>query len=465
MTTDAQLLRQYVEQGSEPAFEELVARYVNLVFSAALRQVSGDRELARDVAQTTFTALAKKAGSLPQDVVLGGWLYRHTSFVARQTVRGERRRRAREEKAALMEPMTQDPQPEWEQLTPLLDEAMGRLGTNDRDAIVLRYFERRELRDVGAALGTSEEAAKKRVSRAIEKLRAFFKRRGLDLSSTTLAALLAANAVSAAPPGLTAALSSAALAGAAATGTGAGLLFWKFMVITKLKMAVSGAVVLAGLAVVQHQALQALRQENQALQGQQLELEKLRADNTRLAQVQADAKELARLQAEHLELLRLRGQVGGLKRQLSEAQQARARDAAALGEKPLTDAQEQQKQMAIAKMIYAKNWMLAWHLYASEHHDQFPTNFEEATSFLPASSRDQPNLTTDQFEILYQGAKTNVLEPNKTIVLREKEATQSLDGGWHRAYAFADGHSEIHKADNGDFAPWEAEHIQKPAAP
>src|SRR2546422_6749954 len=135
MTDDFQLLRKYVETSSEEAFAQLVERYLNLVYSAALRQVGGDAQLAQDVAQTVFVALSRKARALPNDTVLGGWLYRHTSFVARQTIRAERRRRIREKVAAEMYALNTDSELAWEHLEPVLDKAMQRLGALDRDAL------------------------------------------------------------------------------------------------------------------------------------------------------------------------------------------------------------------------------------------------------------------------------------------------------------------------------------------
>ena len=142
MTDDAQLFRRYAEEGSEQAFGELVARYINLVYSAAVRQ-TGDAHLAEDVAQAVFTELARKARALPREVRLGGWLYRHACFVAAQAARTERRRQARERRSLEMNGLNDHSEPDWEQLAPFLDEAMKHLGTTDRDAILLRYFEAR----------------------------------------------------------------------------------------------------------------------------------------------------------------------------------------------------------------------------------------------------------------------------------------------------------------------------------
>src|SRR5437016_2255895 len=133
-TDDAQLLRRYTEERAEPAFGKLVARHIDLVFSAALRVVGGDRHLAQDVTQTVFADLARKAGTLPRDVVLAGWLYRHACFTAAKTVRAERRRRIREKTAMELNALNDNTEPNWEQIAPVLDEAVNQLDASDRDA-------------------------------------------------------------------------------------------------------------------------------------------------------------------------------------------------------------------------------------------------------------------------------------------------------------------------------------------
>ena len=334
MTDDAELLRLYAEERSEQAFGELVKRYVDLVYSAAIRRVGNDTHLAEDVAQTVFTALARKARAIPSDVVLGGWLYRHACLVAAQTVRSESRRRVREDHAATMNALNADTDPLWEQLAPLLDEALQRLGVHDRDAIVLRYFQGQDLRGVGTALGVGEEAARKRVSRALEKLREHFKRRGLTLSTAALAALLAGNAVTAAPSGVAASISAAALAGVAVNGWTA-LTIFKFMSMTKLKIGIAGAVLAAGVAtpiLIEQQTLKALRQENQALATQNPRMIKPDAENRNLSERLARAQQATTLSQSQLhELLRLRGEVGLLRKDSQEL--ARLRVAQSAGDR------------------------------------------------------------------------------------------------------------------------------------
>ena len=234
MTDDARLLREYAEQRDESAFTELVARHVDLVYSVARRRVAGDTHLAEDVVQTVFLDLSRQAAKLPPALVLPGWLCRHAFFVASTKVRAERRRRAREQEAAQMTTPSGATDTEWERISPLLDEALQGLVSTDRDALVLRYFEGFDLRTVGQALGTSEDNAQKRVSRALEKLRRSLARRGMTLTAGSLAVALAAETARAAPAGLAGHVAAAALTGA---GTGSGsLLTWiKLMAWAKAK--------------------------------------------------------------------------------------------------------------------------------------------------------------------------------------------------------------------------------------
>lgn len=220
MSDDAKLLRQFADDGDEAAFSELVSRHINLVYSAAVRQLAGDAHLAQDVTQTVFTDLARKARSLSQGVVLAGWLYRATHFASAKIVRTERRRQAREKEAMSMQDSDAEVVPRWDQLAQSLDVAIAELKTSDRDAVLLRYFERKELRAVGAALGISEDAAQKRVGRALEKLRMILSRRGVALSSVALASVVAENAVQAAPSGLAGTIAHSSLAGASTAATG-----------------------------------------------------------------------------------------------------------------------------------------------------------------------------------------------------------------------------------------------------
>jgi len=213
--TDQQLLRDYAEHRAEGAFAELVRRHVDLVYSAAVRMVH-DAHLAEDVSQDVFAALAKNAPRLRNGCALPGWLHHTTQHLAANAIRTEVRRRAREREAVTRnELLATESNPTWEAIAPHLDAALGELSESDRNAVLLRYFENRSLCEVGQALGTSDDTAQKRVSRAVERLRGFFARRGVAVGASGLVVLLSANAVQAAPAGLTLTIST----GAAMAGT------------------------------------------------------------------------------------------------------------------------------------------------------------------------------------------------------------------------------------------------------
>jgi RNA polymerase sigma factor (sigma-70 family) len=213
MNDDMALVREYAAHQSEPAFATLVARYLNLVYSSALRQV-GDAHLAAEITQTVFIILARKADSLNRKTILPGWLYRTTRFVAADALK-ELRRRQRRELEATMSSLTDEADaptdPVWEHLAPLLDEGMAQLRTADHDAIVLRFFQNRSLQEVGDALGVEERAAQKRVARSLEKLRSFFAKRGIALTAGIVASAVSANSVHAVPIGLAKTVSALAL--------------------------------------------------------------------------------------------------------------------------------------------------------------------------------------------------------------------------------------------------------------
>jgi RNA polymerase sigma factor (sigma-70 family) len=235
---DYDLLAEYSADGAEGAFTALADRYVNLVYSAALRQVH-DPHLAEEVTQVVFILLARKARSFRQGVILSGWLLRSTRFTAANMLISQFRRIRREQQAVEMQ-TTSTGESTWEQVAPLLDEALAHLGDRERNVIALRFFEQKPLKEVGAALGIDEDAAQKRVARAVERLRKFFVKRGVILSAMAMVGMLQANAVQAAPAGVASAVAAiAAVKGAAAAGSTATLLqtTLKVMAWSKLKIA------------------------------------------------------------------------------------------------------------------------------------------------------------------------------------------------------------------------------------
>jgi RNA polymerase sigma factor (sigma-70 family) len=208
---DMELVREYGRSNSEAAFAALVSRHLNPVYSVALRQTR-DPHLAEEVTQAVFIILARKAKSLGEKTILSGWLCRAAQYASADALKARRRRQFREREAHL-QTASQEPGPDvWAQIGPLLDLAMAQLGDKDHHAMVLRFFENKSLQEAGAALGTSKDAAKMRVSRALERLRVFLQRRGVGCTAAAIAEAVAANSVQAAPPAMATVVTSAALA-------------------------------------------------------------------------------------------------------------------------------------------------------------------------------------------------------------------------------------------------------------
>ena len=353
--TDLQLLARYTSQRAEDAFAEIVRRHLDLVFSAALRQVRSP-QLAEEVAQSVFTDLARNAHRLAPcdrpatgkdgaganyhtgrapDTILTAWLYQVTRRTAIDVVRRESRRQLREQIATEMNAMNERAhfakcalEPDWTEIEPLLDEAMQALDDTDRAAVLLRYFENKSLREVGQALGTSDDAAHKRVSRAVERLREFFAKRGVTVGASGLAVVLSANAVQAAPAGLAATISAAAAIAGTAISTSTAVTFTKTIAMTTIQKTIIIAVVAGAVVVGFYQARQAsnLRSQVQTLKRQQeqqaalsnqvqaLQQERDRATNA-LASI---SDENAALKKHPTEVLKLRGEVGRLRRESAE---------------------------------------------------------------------------------------------------------------------------------------------------
>lgn len=255
MNDDLTLLREYAWRNSEDAFAALVSRHINLVYSVALRQVR-NTSLAEEVTQAVFIILARKAGSLGDKIILSGWLCRATRNVAANALKVQYRRESREHEAHMQNILNESaPDQAWSEIAPLLDSAMGRLAKKDHDALVLRFFENRNFREIGAAMGASEDAAKMRVSRALEKLRNIFTSHGIRSTTAVIAGTVSANSVQTAPVALAKSVTAAALAkGATASASTLTLIkgVLKLMAWTKTKTAivVTAGVLLTGTATV-----------------------------------------------------------------------------------------------------------------------------------------------------------------------------------------------------------------------
>ncbi len=325
--TDLELLARYTRHHAEDAFAEIVRRHLGLVHSAALRQVRSP-QLAEEVAQSAFVDLARSAAKLKPGTILTAWLYQVTRRTAIDVVRGEASRQLREQIATEMNAMNATAA-DWTHIEPLLDEAMHELDDTDRAAVLLRYFENKSLREVGAALGASENAAQKRLARAVETLRDFFAKRGVTVGTSGLVVVISANAVQAAPAYLALGVATSALAASASlvassSGVTSASTLLGIMTTATLKTTVA-AVVLAGLTaglLLQRSSMRRLQADNDDLKRQLVEASAPQAEassNTvSVAGLQIDEAELSRLRAQQAELLRLRGQVGLLNQRLAE---------------------------------------------------------------------------------------------------------------------------------------------------
>ena len=309
--TDQQLLQDYSERRAEPAFTELVHRYIDLVYSAAVR-MARDTHLAEDVTQSVFLALAKSAPQLTECRVLSGWLHQTTQNLAANVVRSEVRRRIREQEASAMnEWLSAHPDASWEGVAPYLDAALGELSSAERDAVLLRYFEKKSAAEMADILGISHEAAQKRVTRAVERLRELLSKRKVTIGAGGLAALISANAVQSAPAALATGVAAATLA-----GTGRATSITKTIAMTAFQKLLLTAAVTVGIVTpifILHSDQAKLAQQNRAIQQRANRLAELEQANTQLASRVAHAGKSNELTAsQQLNLLQLRGQVARL---------------------------------------------------------------------------------------------------------------------------------------------------------
>lgn len=288
--SDGELLAGYAREGSESAFRTLVSRHVHLVFATALRQ-AGNRQLAEEITQSVFVVLARKAPSLARHETIAGWLHRTALLESKARIRAELRRQRREDIAAALAasdppvttPVDQDP------VVQLLDEGLMALGDAERSAVLLRFLEGRTFADVGRSLGVSEEAARKRVDRAIERLAGFFRCRGFSSASNAvgLVPMLLSQGAPVVPAHLPAAAAAAGLAAGAGGSTLAAAVSW-MMRVTPTQGLVAGVLLClapAGWSVSVSRADAALQlAERQALEAQQSALAAARAELQSLQQ-------------------------------------------------------------------------------------------------------------------------------------------------------------------------------------
>ncbi len=495
---DPELLGRYVRTGDEDAFRQIVERHIHLVWAAA-RRINRCDEAVRDIAQEVFTTLARKAPTLPPGTVLTGWLHRTACHVAWRVARDEARRSWREREATDQHALTMDDparQHAAEALLPVLDAALDELPDADREVILLRYLAAKPLAEVGAAFHIGEDAAQKRVARATDRLRDVLQRRGVTVTGGLVTAALSVAAADLAPAGLASAVSAGALA------TSAPL---TLLVLMKSKLIIASVVV---AAVVGVPLLLELR-KNQALEA---ELTALRArpvptSGPKPVAVSPDAAELARLREEHGELLRLRAEITDLRRRAGgvggpdaarrsgEAEEKAAATVEALSMLKMG------RDASIKRIIVSnagKALGFAARIYAEDHGDKLPTNFDQFRAEMSKVRTDEERrhveeeqaelkemqaagiqkipellrvdmkaLSTEAYDSFEFFPHERVIDerrdPDK-ILFRERQPRRLPNGTWSRVYCFADGHPEIVDNPTGDYAEFERKHTATAAS-
>jgi RNA polymerase sigma factor (sigma-70 family) len=437
--TDQQLLRDYGQHRSETAFAELVRRHVDLVYSAAVRMVC-DPHLAEDVTQAVFAALAQNAPQLTGRVVLSGWLHRTAQNLAANTVRSDVRRRAREQEAAAMdEILSTGTDANWQDIAPHLDAALGELSEPDHDALLLRYFERKSAREMAQRLGTTEEAAQKRVNRAVERLRELLARRGVTVGAGSLILAVSAHAVQASPIGLAGAISTAAGLGGTTIAATATATTAKAIAMTTLQKAVVGTALAAaiGAGIYEAHEVSVLRSqvnEAAALQGGAKNSEQEQAALTekiqQLTRERDDAtgtvallrEENDRFRRASTELLRLRGQVGTLRQEKDDLRTA------------LTNAAQQSPA---------------------------PETYETAIWHAQGNIVPTP---LSHYEVVYEAAWTNTAAVNhpKSVTIFRASQTSASNGKWFKTYGWAGGDNRTYVQPDGGFDAWEQQLAPEP---
>jgi RNA polymerase sigma factor (sigma-70 family) len=309
---DFELLRDFARNGDQPAFSTLVRRHLNLVFGSAARK-AGDHGGAEEISQNVFGALARKAWRFAPDDSLPAWLHQTTLLEAKFWLRGELRRRRREQTAAELGTTmnASDEQSALRALIPLVDEALLSLREKDRAALLLRYYESRSLREVAGALGVREDAAQKRVAGAVEKVARFFQRRGIKTATGAIAIAVLEQTSGGAPAAAAAGILRAAAQLAPPALAGLPALLSRFAGLTKAQTVAVCVAVSAAPAAWQWNEARGLHQATAALQSQQ------NSATTRQAQASAD-------------LDRMRAESARLEDALTEAGRAQARNQQAL---------------------------------------------------------------------------------------------------------------------------------------
>jgi RNA polymerase sigma factor (sigma-70 family) len=493
MAPDNELLARWLKTGSEKDFGELVQRHLGMVHSAALRVVNGDQHLAEDVTQTVFADLARKARTLRDRPSLAGWLHTSARYAAMTHLRGEHRRRQREQEAHAMPTDPSTDAFDWSDLQPVIDDAVGDLSTKDREALLLRYFENRSHREIGEILGLSDNAARMRVERALDKVRRLLAKRGVTSSASGLAAALLAHTTLGTASLTAAQITATAVTASAAVGSGFTLLH--LMTATQLKTGLAAVAIVAGLSVpivVQHRAIDGLESKNAAMAEQIQRIVLVEADNARLRGEAVDRAELEALRLEHEELLRLRREAASATKALEESRLALSRATNAARSESIAPTEEEERAKLIGRVYQDLNiqraqlrrlggdwvklhWAASRLVSGTEQAEVIGAVLLEREaelkerlavvsviySQLSAARGNKPITVTARPEMLepvslLPSAATNHRET--LLLYREPTVVSDPSGGFRRLYWFADGHSEEVVQSHRDFSAWERSH-------
>jgi RNA polymerase sigma factor (sigma-70 family) len=470
--TDHEMLRRYAKENCEEAFAELTRRHLDLAWGAAVR-ITGDADLARDVAQKTFCDLARKARFIPESVVIPGWIYRAACLEARRTLRTLARRAERERKAMELH-ATADADPATEEwvatLLSQMDAALCSLRTSDRDALLLRFFEKKSLAEVGVELGVSEDTAQKRVSRALGKLRSRMTKGAVATSAALISQALGAASLQAAPVGLVGSISATSVGSAGVGGLSSILFNLKTQIIFMKTKLIVGTIALTAVAAplaVQQQILTGLENENVRLSELASRATALQAANASLAGRDALAREGERLGREHEELLKLRAEVAALTTEENKTK-ASLRSRSAGLKSQLAHVNHEKELYAndgwvMAKIVSeSKQLGLASRIFANENgrkknERRVPANFLE---FKEAGYRGS-EANFDHYEF-YPGAEGEEMPAFSgfKMLLREKQP-RPIKGGWQRIYTLFDGSVQAATSETTDFTAWETDQHEK----
>jgi RNA polymerase sigma factor (sigma-70 family) len=312
---DATLLREFVKDRSDSAFAQIVERYLPMVYASAFRQLNGDSGLASDIAQSVFIALAAKAPSLRAGATLAPWLHKATRLAVLSASRSQHRRQLRETEAVAMHKLHDDRPLPWDTLRPLIDDALHHLNDIDREAILLTYFRERPRSELSTLLGCSENAARMRLQRALEKLRKILARQGFDSTTAALAQTLGSHSGIIIPLGLATAITTVSVSAAALSTTSTlGYLAFMTSIKTKTALALLLVATVTTPLLLQRRQINGLRQENAQLRTAVDDLSRAR-DKSFATSALADPAELARLRAQQVDLARLRGEVTALRQE------------------------------------------------------------------------------------------------------------------------------------------------------